>query len=106
MLVSDAEREQVVARLGDEAVAGRLSVDELERRVAAALVAGTRRDLNRTQRGLPGDRREFRLAIRIAVLLVTVAWLMVVFVVLTLVAVVRLLRTQEPRRRRHALPRA
>lgn len=106
MLVSDVERDRVVARLGDEAVAGRLSVDELERRIAAALVAGTERDLRRTQRGLPGDRRELRLAVRIAVLLATVAWLTVVFVVLTLVAVVRLMRSQEPRRRRHALPRA
>ena len=97
MHVSDAERDHVVARLGDEAVLGRLTVDELESRVAAALVARTHRDLNRTQRGLPGDRRPLRLAIRIAVLLAIVAWLITLLVVLALVAVVRHLRAEPVR---------
>jgi hypothetical protein len=95
VLVSDAERDHVVARLGDEAVAGRLTVDELEARVGAALRARTRRQLGRTQRGLPGDRRLLRLSIQIVVLLVTVAWLLTVLVVCAVALVVRKLHGQR-----------
>jgi hypothetical protein len=106
MLASDAERDRVVARLGDEAVAGRLTVDELEARVAAALRARTRRELGRTQRGLPGDRRLLRLSIRIVVLLVTVAWLLTVLVVCAVALVVRKLRVRHRPAVRRAIPRA
>jgi Domain of unknown function (DUF1707) len=103
--VSNAERDRVVARLGDETVAGRLTVDELEARVAAALRARTRRDLNRTQRGLPRDRSVPQLAIRVAVLVVTILWLVTLLLVCALVAVARHLHAHRPARR-HALPRA
>ena len=105
MLVSTAERDQAIARLGDEAVAGRLTVDELEARVGAALRARTRRDLNRTQRGLPRDRSLPHLAIRIAVLVVTILWLVTILLVCALVALARHLHAHRPARR-HALPRA
>ena len=106
MLVSDAEREHVVAQLGDEAVAGRLTVDELEARIAAALRARTRRELGRTQRGLPSDRRLLRLSIQIVVLLVTVVWLLTVLVVCAVALVVRKLRAQRRPAVRRPLPRA
>jgi Domain of unknown function (DUF1707) len=60
VMVSDAERDRVVARLGDHAVAGRLTFDELELRVGRALAARTRPDLDAALRGLP--RRGARLA--------------------------------------------
>jgi Domain of unknown function (DUF1707) len=43
--------------LGDSAVAGRLTVDELEARVGTALSARTRADLDRALRGVPPGRR-------------------------------------------------
>jgi hypothetical protein len=106
MLVSDAERDRVVARLGDEAVAGRLTVDELEARVGAALRARTRRELVRTQRGLPGDRRLLALSIQIVVLVVTVVWLLTVLVVCAVALVVHRLRAQQRPAVRRAVPRA
>jgi hypothetical protein len=51
---SDAERERVVEALRAHAEAGRLTADELEERVAAALAATTRDDLAALQRDLPG----------------------------------------------------
>ena len=50
---SDAEREQVVAQLRDHAGEGRLGVEELDRRVEAALSATTRRDLAALTGDLP-----------------------------------------------------
>jgi hypothetical protein len=106
VLVSDAERDHAVARLGDAAVAGRLTVDELEARIAAALRARTRRELGRTQRGLPGDRPLLRLSIRIVVLVVTVVWLLTVLVICVVALVVRKLRAQHRPPVRHPVHRA
>ena len=54
MLVSNADRERVVARLSDAHVEGRLTVDELERLTGAAHTARTRRDLELVVANLPG----------------------------------------------------
>jgi hypothetical protein len=54
---SDAERENVVARLREHAAAGRLDVDELEDRVGAAYGARTRGDLAALLGDLPGGVR-------------------------------------------------
>jgi hypothetical protein len=53
MLVSNADRERVVARLSDAHVEGRLTVDELERLTGAAHTARTRRDLELVVANLP-----------------------------------------------------
>jgi hypothetical protein len=50
---SDAEREQVATELRHHAGEGRLSVDELEDRLGAALTATTRRDLAALTDDLP-----------------------------------------------------
>lgn len=50
---SDAEREAVVGELRAHAAAGRLTVEELGERVAAALTAQTRGDLSRLTADLP-----------------------------------------------------
>jgi hypothetical protein len=52
---SDADREAVVERLREHAGEGRLSAEELEARVAAALGARTMGDLEALQRDLPGN---------------------------------------------------
>ena len=52
---SDADREQVVARLRGHAEAGRLTVDELDERCSAALSAVTLGDLWVLTRDLPVD---------------------------------------------------
>ncbi|HEX2084380.1 MAG TPA: DUF1707 domain-containing protein [Solirubrobacteraceae bacterium] len=63
---SDAERDSVVSDLRAHAADGRLSVEELDRRVAAALAAPTRRELAALLDDLPRrprpptDRRDFR----------------------------------------------
>jgi len=51
--VSDAEREAVVSTLGDHHAAGRLTLAELEERVAAAYQSVTRADLRRPLSDLP-----------------------------------------------------
>ena len=50
---SDAERERVVEALRGHAQSGRLTSEELEQRVEAALAATTRADLDALQRDLP-----------------------------------------------------
>lgn len=64
MRVGDAEREHVVADLRDHAGAGRLDVEELEERVAAAYAARTHGDLAKLTSDLPSlreiGRREAR----------------------------------------------
>jgi hypothetical protein len=51
--VSDADREQVTARLRDHFAEGRLSSDELDERITAALSAKTFGDLRRLMADLP-----------------------------------------------------
>jgi hypothetical protein len=51
--VSDAERDVVAAELGENFQAGRLSQDEFDERVSAALGARTRRDLGGLLADLP-----------------------------------------------------
>jgi hypothetical protein len=66
---SDAERDAVVAQLREHGGAGRLSIEELDERIAAALAAPTRRDLAALVADLPRlprprdaarERRELR----------------------------------------------
>lgn len=52
--VSDADRENVATRLRDHYAEGRLTSDELDERVAAALGARTFGDLRRVMSDLPG----------------------------------------------------
>jgi hypothetical protein len=54
---SDAERERVVARLGEACAEGRISVDELGERIDAAYGALTRRELDALLADLPGAPR-------------------------------------------------
>ncbi|HUA30278.1 MAG TPA: DUF1707 domain-containing protein [Streptosporangiaceae bacterium] len=53
--VSDADRERVTARLRDHYAEGRLTLEELDERVTAALNAKTVGDLRRLMADLPGD---------------------------------------------------
>jgi hypothetical protein len=55
MRVSDADRERVTARLRDHFAEGRLTREELDERVSAALNAKTVGDLGRLMADLPGD---------------------------------------------------
>ncbi|MGO9080070.1 MAG: DUF1707 domain-containing protein [Streptosporangiaceae bacterium] len=54
MRTSEADREQVVSRLRDHFAEGRLSADELDDRIAAALSAKTYGDLRQVTADLPG----------------------------------------------------
>lgn len=56
--VSDADREQATARLREHYAQGRLSSEELEERVTAALNAKTYGDLRRVMADLPGEAME------------------------------------------------
>jgi hypothetical protein len=53
MRISDADREQVTARLRDHYAAGRLTSEELDERITAALNAKTYGDLRRIMVDLP-----------------------------------------------------
>jgi len=52
--VSDADRERVAARLREHFAEGRLSQEELDERLSAALSAKTEGDLRRVMADLPG----------------------------------------------------
>jgi len=52
--VSDAERDEVLKELGDNAAVGRLTLDELEERSGKVLAAKTRGELAEITRDLPG----------------------------------------------------
>jgi hypothetical protein len=52
--ISDADREQVTARLREHFAEGRLTADELDERIAAALSAKTAGDLRHVMADLPG----------------------------------------------------
>jgi hypothetical protein len=52
--VSDAERDEVLSTLGDNAAAGRLTLDELDERSGKVLAAKTRGDLAELTKDLPG----------------------------------------------------
>jgi hypothetical protein len=53
--ISDADRERVTAKLREHYAEGRLSSDELEERISAALSAKTVGDLRRVMADLPDD---------------------------------------------------
>ena len=55
---SDTERERVAGRLRDAAAQGRLTIDELDERTAAAYAAVTRGELAELLDDLPAPRRE------------------------------------------------
>lgn len=55
--IGDAERDAAAGRLGEHATRGRLTLEELEERLAAALSARTRRDLDALEHDLPRPRR-------------------------------------------------
>lgn len=57
LLVSDAEREQAVARLRDASTEGRLTLDELAQRTGNAYAARTRGELVQVVADLPEPRR-------------------------------------------------
>ncbi|MDQ3741899.1 MAG: DUF1707 domain-containing protein, partial [Actinomycetota bacterium] len=63
---SDAEREEVISDLRAHAADGRLNVEELDQRIAAALAAPTRAELAKLVADLPRrprpvtDRRDFQ----------------------------------------------
>ena len=81
---SDAERERVVAALGAAAGEGRLTIDEADERIAAALQARFRGELDALTADLPDDRDRGRgrrpARRRPSPALVSVALLAVVFV--------------------------
>jgi hypothetical protein len=56
-LIGDEERERAGAWLGEHFARGRLTLEELEQRVARTLDARTSGDLRRAFRGLPGGPR-------------------------------------------------
>jgi hypothetical protein len=58
--VSDAERDVTLRTLGDNAAAGRLTLDELEERSGRALVARTRADLAALTSDLPAEPGQYR----------------------------------------------
>jgi hypothetical protein len=98
-LVGTGEREAAAAQLRRHYLAGRLSLDELDRRLQAALAARSDRDLRDALQELPPSwrdageiRRIGRLALRLAVRASLAAiWLLLSFVLLvafTLTAVV------------------
>jgi hypothetical protein len=53
LLLSDAEREWILSALSRHAAAGRLEVDELERRVETVMTASTREQATATLADLP-----------------------------------------------------
>lgn len=57
---SDAERDRIVARLQHHCAVGRLTLAELEERVALAFRARTREQLDALVRDLPEEARELR----------------------------------------------
>jgi hypothetical protein len=54
MRISDADRDRAASRLRDHYAEGRLTAEELDERVAAALKAKTAGDLRRVMSDLPG----------------------------------------------------
>jgi len=58
MRISDADRERVASRLRDHYAEGRLTAEELDERVTAALKAKTTGDLRRVLADLPGPGPE------------------------------------------------
>ena len=78
MRASEAEREEAVAELRGHAAAGRLDIDELERRVGAAFAATTREELAELRRDLPAlPQSDFREHLRVFVavqLLLVAIW--------------------------------
>jgi hypothetical protein len=61
---SDADREQAAGRLRDHAVAGRLTVEELDERSGRALAARTLGELDALFQDLPRARRDIAMAPR------------------------------------------
>ena len=59
---SDDDREQLITELHDNAVAGRLSTDELEERLQAAYAARTTAELDALRRDLPASTRQSELS--------------------------------------------
>ena len=97
-LVGNADRELVAAHLRRHYLAGRLSLDELDGRLEAALVARSDRDLSHALRELPPlwrDGEEIgrlgRFALRLAVRASLMAlWLFLSFVLLVVFALTAL----------------
>jgi Domain of unknown function (DUF1707) len=59
---SDDDREQLITELHDNAVAGRLTTDELEERMQAAYAARTTAELDALRRDLPASSRQSELS--------------------------------------------
>ncbi|MGH2857112.1 MAG: DUF1707 domain-containing protein [Solirubrobacteraceae bacterium] len=61
MRASDQDREQLIEELNEHTVAGRLSPEDLEQRLAAAYAARTTGELDALRRDLPASTRQFAL---------------------------------------------
>jgi hypothetical protein len=91
----DAERERAAERLREHFVGGRLTVDELEERVALALRARSTWDLRRALRGLPelAGQNVVQVLVRgAALVVVTGAWIVFSFVLLFALALTLLIQ--------------
>ena len=90
----DAERERAAARLREHFVGGRLTVEELEERVALALRARSTWDMRRALRGLPelASQNFVQVMLRGAALVVlTGAWIAFSFGLLVVLALTMLI---------------
>jgi uncharacterized protein DUF1707 len=93
-LITEAERERAVGLLREHFVQGRLTLEELSDRAAAALRARTSHELRRAFAGLPppAAQRVVRALVQGAALIVlTGAWLLFSFLLLVLFGLVLLI---------------
>jgi Domain of unknown function (DUF1707) len=83
---SDADRERVARILRGHAVAGRLTLEELDERTGRALGARTLGELDALQSDLPRERRRGRAPATAAALLLaeTVLWVLIGVVIVTI----------------------
>jgi Flp pilus assembly protein TadB len=93
-LVGDRDRERAVAMLREHFVQGRLTLEELSARAAAALRTRTSHDLRRTLAGLPPPPTQSlvgALARGVALIVLTGAWLVFSCLLLVLFGLVLLI---------------
>jgi hypothetical protein len=81
---SDEDRERVAAVLRAQAVAGRLTLDELDERVGRAFGARTLRELDALLSDLPRDRGHAPMRTVLTLLLQGVLWVLVGVVLVTI----------------------
>jgi hypothetical protein len=82
---SDADRERVAASLGDHAVAGRLTTEELEERSGRVFAARTLGELDALLADLPRERRSGPARAKAALLFAEgVLWVLVGIIIVTI----------------------